>query len=228
MKKTFLRTAACIAICMGALSLPCGAAQAQEMGSLPYYAASETDAREHYHTWKVFLEYHLSREQCQGYQAPPPGYVVKNCRLRRIETAQVYIPRQVTQAPQDIAPAAGPLVPSIHTIYFDFDEYDLRDSERQALQDAAADILRYNPATVIVSGHTDTMGTYEYNQTLSEQRASTVADALSGAGVDANVIRQQGYGETQPAVQTGDEVRNQENRRAVIEFDQPSPPPQQP
>src|SRR3954462_2634473 len=66
-------------------------AKAQEMGSLPYYALSQSDYRDHYQEWQRFLEYNLHREQCQHYVEPPTGYYMKGCQLYRKEAAVAMI-----------------------------------------------------------------------------------------------------------------------------------------
>lgn len=68
-----------------------------------------------------------------------------------------------------------------------------------------ATFLQNNPTlTVRVSGHTDTVGTSASNQTLSESRANAVRTFLIGQGVAPGRITAVGFGETRPAVDTGD------------------------
>jgi outer membrane protein OmpA-like peptidoglycan-associated protein len=69
-------------------------------------------------------------------------------------------------------------------------------------------------ATVNVAGHTDTSGPADYNTRLGLERAQNVAAYLTQKGVDVN--RVVSYGESRPLVDTGDGVRNADNRRAVI------------
>jgi OOP family OmpA-OmpF porin len=67
-----------------------------------------------------------------------------------------------------------------------------------------------------VEGHTDTSGTHEHNQALSDARARAVADVLAREGVERDRIRTEGMGEAGLAVQTGDGVREPRNRRVVV------------
>lgn len=67
-----------------------------------------------------------------------------------------------------------------------------------------------------VAGHADTSGSTEFNQKLSEQRARNVADLLNGAGVPADLMTVQAFGETRPAVNTPDGVREPLNRRVEV------------
>ena len=71
-------------------------------------------------------------------------------------------------------------------------------------------------ARLQVSGHADSSGGDAYNLALSERRARNVADLLVGKGVAADSLVVQSFGETRPAVQTGDGVREPLNRRVEI------------
>jgi outer membrane protein OmpA-like peptidoglycan-associated protein len=77
------------------------------------------------------------------------------------------------------------------------------------------DPARYVAHETIV-GHTDTAGTTAYNQRLSERRAKAGADALVAKGVPPETLSVSGKGETDPAVATGDGVREPLNRRVTI------------
>ena len=84
---------------------------------------------------------------------------------------------------------------------------------------AAADYAKAgNAARIVVVGHTDTSGSAAYNIKLSERRAKTVADALAGLGVDASKLAVDWKGESDPAVATGDGVKEPLNRRSTIDI----------
>jgi hypothetical protein len=78
---------------------------------------------------------------------------------------------------------------------------------------------------ITVRGHTDTTGSPQKNQALSERRARAVADELARHGVPTSAINTEGLGETDLAVQTGDQVSERQNRRVDIAVEQPAPPP---
>ena len=67
-----------------------------------------------------------------------------------------------------------------------------------------------------IVGHADTVGSQAYNQGLSERRARRVANALVDRGVPANIMTLAGRSENDPAVPTGDNVREPQNRRVEI------------
>jgi len=73
----------------------------------------------------------------------------------------------------------------------------------------------------VVVGHTDPLGSDDYNQTLSQDRAATVADYLSRKGVHANTIRADGCGETQLKVTPAD-CSGARGRTALIACYQPN------
>jgi OOP family OmpA-OmpF porin len=107
------------------------------------------------------------------------------------------------------APVAAPKCePKSETItvgaekLFDFDKSALKSEGKAALDDAAAKI-KANPEikAVIVTGHTDRIGSDAYNQKLSERRAKIVADYLVTQGVDSGIIQSSGKGESSPVVE---------------------------
>src|SRR5206468_8581605 len=83
-------------------------------------------------------------------------------------------------------------------ILFDFNSAALRTESRQTLRDLAGNFQRYTDETVTVEGHTDNVGSPEYNQGLSERRAYSVRDYLVEQGVAPSRVTAIGFGETQP------------------------------
>lgn len=82
-----------------------------------------------------------------------------------------------------------------------------------------ADVLdRYNQTYVDVYGHTDSTGSAQYNQALSERRADAVADYLVSRGVEAARIEALGYGLTQPIASNDTPEGRAQNRRVEIKI----------
>jgi len=101
-------------------------------------------------------------------------------------------------------------------VYFPFDQFSLT-TEAQAVVQQAADYSKSGHATkIVVVGHTDTSGSVKYNIRLSERRAKAVADSLVASGVQQSVLSVDWKGKSEPAVQTGDGVKEPLNRRATI------------
>jgi outer membrane protein OmpA-like peptidoglycan-associated protein len=216
MRKLVYLSTACIAICMGFVAVSPGVTHAQETGTMYYYPLTEADYRNNYHAWRKFLEYHLHREQCQHYVEPPAGYVMKGCDIYRVGTAPMVT--ETTRMTETIVTERTEPSAPFYTIYFDFDESEIRGNERQNLADAAREMQQFNLREVTVSAYTDSAGSDEYNQRLSERRALSVARALASYGIKASVIGQDAYGESYPAVRAADGVRAQENRRVIITY----------
>jgi len=105
---------------------------------------------------------------------------------------------------------------STFLVFFDFDKYDLTPEAQRVVAEAAAAYESDGMARVTVTGHTDTVGSAEYNQALSERRANAVAKELVANGVPADAIVTIGEGETNPLVPTGDGVAEPQNRRVEI------------
>jgi outer membrane protein OmpA-like peptidoglycan-associated protein len=113
-------------------------------------------------------------------------------------------------------PAAAAPAAREFTVYFEFAKASLTSDARSIIQQAA-DAAKQGTAThITVVGHTDTVGSAEYNQRLSERRAAAVSKALTAQGVPAGAISASGVGKTELAVPTADGVKEPRNRRAVI------------
>jgi outer membrane protein OmpA-like peptidoglycan-associated protein len=74
----------------------------------------------------------------------------------------------------------------------------------------------YPERSVRIEGHTDSVGSDDLNQRLSERRADAVRDALMARGTPSERIRTRGFGETQPIAGNDDPGGRQQNRRVEI------------
>ena len=99
---------------------------------------------------------------------------------------------------------------------FEFDKADLRTEDRELLSRIAGILLTSKDYAVSVNGHTDDVGSAEYNQKLSERRAQAVRDYLVEAGLSPSIFTVTGHGKSLPVVQgTSDEARAK-NRRLEL------------
>ncbi len=90
----------------------------------------------------------------------------------------------------------------VENIFYDFDKATLRPESKEAL-DEMAQMLRENPnVTIEMGSHTDRHGSDAYNENLSDRRAKSVIDYLIGAGIAADRLKWQGYGESRPKTVT--------------------------
>jgi outer membrane protein OmpA-like peptidoglycan-associated protein len=134
-----------------------------------------------------------------------------------VTQAQTFECPEVMAAVEPAAPPPAPL-PESGRIYFEFDESDLTPEAQAALDDIIFDIRDRELGGIVAAGHADTAGPPEYNMGLSERRAETVATELVEAGIPAEIIVTEAFGETQLAVPTPDNTPEQANRRVVIDF----------
>jgi len=101
----------------------------------------------------------------------------------------------------------------VRPILFDFDKWDIK-PESYAIIDEIVDQMLSRPKLRLeIQGHTDNIGTIEYNQRLSERRAKAVYDALVERGVDPKRLRWRGFGMSQPVAPNDTEEGRAKNRR---------------
>lgn len=101
-------------------------------------------------------------------------------------------------------------------VNFEFDSSELTADSTMAL-DGAVETLKQNPDMAVeIAGHTDSQGSDEYNQGLSERRAQAVFDYLVGHGVNGDKLSARGYGESEPVADNGTEEGRAANRRIEL------------
>ena len=101
-------------------------------------------------------------------------------------------------------------------VSFDFDRANIKSSFVPTLDKLANVIVKYNRTVVHVVGHTDSVGSTEYNTELSRRRANAVGDHLLAGGVPDPRLRTEGRGETEPRADNDTEAGRQLNRRVEI------------
>jgi outer membrane protein OmpA-like peptidoglycan-associated protein len=104
-------------------------------------------------------------------------------------------------------------------VLFDFDEDQLSGSAPGALDQVLSAIGERPNARVTIEGHTDDVGTADYNQRLSERRAEAVAAYLSKRGVARERLTVRGFGASRPVAPNDGEDHRRENRRVEIVID---------
>ena len=104
----------------------------------------------------------------------------------------------------------------VYGLLFDFDSATLRPETAQLVREIAV-MLQQNPNwTILIAGHTDSIGGAEYNMRLSEQRAASVKQALISNGVAPNRLQSVGHGMTKPKADNSTLAGRAINRR--VEF----------
>ena len=135
-------------------------------------------------------------------------------------------PPPVVEAPAPVAPApvvVAPVVPKSEKVsfsadaLFDFDKAVLKPEGKSKLDDLTSKLKGINLEVIIAVGHTDSVGTDEYNQKLSIRRAEAVKAYLQDKGIEANRIYTEGKGEKQPVADNKTAAGRTKNRRVEIE-----------
>ena len=119
-----------------------------------------------------------------------------------------------SNATPEAAPADQPAPPSANlgeVIYFEFDKSDLGDDARAVLNENAEWLKEDPKRTLLIEGHTDEVGTTEYNLGLGDRRARASRDYLVALGIAENRITIITYGEERPA-----STEDAKNRRSVF------------
>jgi len=99
---------------------------------------------------------------------------------------------------------------------FEFDKADLRPEDKELLAKIAGILMTSHDYTISVNGHTDDVGTAEYNQKLSERRAQAVRDYLVKAGLSAEILSVEGHGKSRPLVAGNSDAARAKNRRVEL------------
>ncbi len=113
-------------------------------------------------------------------------------------------------------PAALSYMEDVYVLRFAHDRAEIGAAGQTVLRQLLNDLRADPDARVAVHGHADRSGRAGYNLSLSGRRAQAVVDALTAAGIPADVIEMRMHGETNPAVATPDGTREPENRRVEV------------
>lgn len=105
----------------------------------------------------------------------------------------------------------------LFNINFNFDSYRLRPESKQPLNDVAMMMKAYPEMRIKVYGHTDSIGSDEYNDKLSLMRARSVINYLKSQGIDGSRMEPEGYGRRYPVQSNLDDQGRFQNRRVEIE-----------
>ena len=108
------------------------------------------------------------------------------------------------------------LIVSMSDVLFDTGKYSLKPGAREKLAKVAGILLAYPGLNIEVGGYTDNVGGDEMNQTLSENRASSVRDYLVQEGVATNSVSARGFGNTLPVASNDNSAGRQQNRRVEL------------
>jgi len=112
--------------------------------------------------------------------------------------------------------SARGLVVNLSDVLFDTGKADLKPGAREKLSRLSGVLLSHPGLHIEVEGHTDNVGADNYNQQLSETRASSVRDYLVREGIASNTVGTSGFGESKPVASNGTAAGKQQNRRVEL------------
>jgi len=124
--------------------------------------------------------------------------------------------RQQLNAILETQESARGLIVNISDVLFDFNKYTLKPGAREKLAKVSGILLAYPGLKIELEGHTDSIGTEEYNQKLSEERAGAVRDYLVGQNVPGNTMTAAGLGKSSPIASNDNAAGRQRNRRVEM------------
>ena len=140
-------------------------------------------------------------------------------------TAGALIGRHMDKEAEELAKVEGAKVERVGEgiqltmesgILFATNQSTLQPDARQNIQKMADVFTKYPDTNLVIAGHTDSDGTDEYNQKLSERRAQAVADYLRSLGVAGARLQTIGLGETTPVDSNETSAGKQANRRVEV------------
>jgi outer membrane protein OmpA-like peptidoglycan-associated protein len=135
--------------------------------------------------------------------------------IRQKEEMRARLLAQLNQVLQTRDTARG-LIVSMPDVLFDFNKYALKPEARERLARISGIVLAYPDLHLAIEGYTDSIGTDEYNQTLSEKRAQTVQGYLVGSGVTPDHVSATGFGKANPVADNTTAAGRKLNRRVEM------------
>jgi len=108
--------------------------------------------------------------------------------------------------------------PVLSNVLFDFDKAVLKPEGKAEADKVVAEMKAHPKDSVLLEGHTDSVGSDAYNMGLGQRRADAVKNYLAEQGVDAGRITTKSFGESQPAVANDTPENRKLNRRVVFQY----------
>ncbi|MGA8764781.1 MAG: OmpA family protein [Candidatus Sulfotelmatobacter sp.] len=135
--------------------------------------------------------------------------------VRQKEEMRARLLAQLNQVLQTRDTVRG-LIVSMPDVLFDFNKYTLKPEARERLARISGIVLAYPDLKLEIEGYTDSIGSDEYNQTLSEKRAQAVRDYLVTSGVSMNSVTARGLGKADPVADNTTAAGRKLNRRVEM------------
>ncbi|HEY9127007.1 MAG TPA: OmpA family protein, partial [Acidobacteriaceae bacterium] len=148
-------------------------------------------------------------------EAEAAAHQATEAARQQTEQMRERLRQQLNQVLQTTESARG-LIVNMSDVLFDFNKYTLKPETREKLAKVSGILLAYPNLKLQVEGYTDNIGSDEYNQKLSEQRAGAVRDYLVSQGVQESNVSAQGYGKADPIADNSTASGRAQNRRVQM------------
>lgn len=124
--------------------------------------------------------------------------------------------QELKAAGADVRTTERGVVVNLPDVLFEFGKAELTGSARRVVADIAGALSSVTGRRIAVEGHTDSVGSVQFNEKLSRDRAYTVADALVDRGVSKRSIAVRGFGESRPVASNSSSSGREKNRRVEV------------
>ncbi len=116
----------------------------------------------------------------------------------------------------DVRSTSRGIIVNLPDVLFEFGSSHMTAGARETAADIAEVVQKYENKKVLVEGHTDSVGTANYNLRLSRDRARSVANELNARGIPGQRLETRGYGESDPIASNQSESGRKRNRRVEV------------
>src|SRR5207244_674052 len=190
-------------------------------------AQSEEDVRKREQAEKARLEAEVSQARADAARAAAledqqkaqaeaeKSRLAADEAIRQKEEMRARLLKQLNQVLETKDTARG-LIVSMPDVLFDSGQYTLKPAARERLARISGIVLAYPDLRLEIEGHTDNIGSDEFNQILSEKRAAIVRDYLLTSGVPIDNIIARGLGKTRPIADNATASGRKLNRRVEM------------
>jgi outer membrane protein OmpA-like peptidoglycan-associated protein len=155
------------------------------------------------------------RQRAEAQRATQEAERARAEAIQQKEQMRARLLAQLNQVLQTRDTVRG-LVVNMPDVLFDFNKYTLKPAARERLARVSGIVLAYPDLKLEIEGHTDSIGSAEYNQTLSEKRAATVRDYLVSSGVSIGNVLARGLGKSDPVADNSSAGGRKLNRRVEM------------
>ena len=190
-------------------------AAAQQAAQAAQEAARQTEAAEKAKAEAVAQQQALAAETAKAQQAAAQSEQLRQQAEKEKQELRSRLLQQLNTILSTRDSARG-LIASMSDVLFKTGSFELLPGARERLAKISGIVLAYPSLHLQVEGHTDSVGIDEYNQQLSEKRASAVRDYLVQQGIGAESIEARGLGKTEPVATNDTPEGRQQNRRVEM------------